>query len=217
MNEPVRRARLHLVSPAGDPELADADLVAAFVTGEDWAAWAIWSRHAPMVHRLLERALGPDGEAEDLTQDVFLNLFERMRALRDPSALRSFIYSFALRTLKRELRRRKVRRILRLSPSGQPPELPVSAADSEARQLLVRFYQLLDQLGAGERTAFVLRHMEGLKLEEIAESMGVSLATVKRRLSRASLAVSALVQADPSLSSYAGEQAIARGLFGVRS
>lgn len=200
---------LQLVTPEAEPDLDDAALVRAFSNGEEWAAHAIWARHAPMVYRLLERALGPSGEAEDMTQDVFLSTFSRLPGLRDSGALRSFIYSIALRTLKWQLRSRRVRRIVHLSPNGQPPEVPVRAADSEARQILVRFYALLDRLTVNERTAFVLRHMEGLKLEEVADRMGVSLATVKRFVARATQNVSALVASDRELSSYFREM---RGL-----
>ncbi len=193
---------IQLVTTENEPKVGDADLVHAFAKGESWAARAIWTRHAPMVYRLLERTLGPGGEAGDLTQDVFLSTFAALPGLRDSDALRSFIYSIALRTLKWELRRLRVRRILRLSPSGQLPEVPVREADSEARQLLARFYAVLDHLSANERTVFVLRHAEGFKLEEIAEHMGVSLATVKRWLKRGGRRVSALVEADHDLSSY---------------
>lgn len=155
-----------------------------------------------MVYRLLERSLGPNGEAEDLTQDVFLRTFAGLPALRDVDALRSFIYSVALRTLKWELRRRRVRRMLHLSDTGQLPDLPVRGVDSESRQILARFYALLERLSANDRTAFVLRHMEGWKLEEIANGMGVSLATVKRWVSRASQEVSSLVAADRELSAH---------------
>ena len=159
-----------------------------------------------MVYRLMDRALGPNGEAADLTQDVFLSAFAGLPALRDIGALRSFIFSIALRMLKWELRRRRVRRVLRLSPDGHLPEVPVRAADSEARQILRRFYALLDQLGTNERTAFVLRHMEGFKLEEVADHMGVSLATAKRWLSRGAESVSALVEADRELAGYFRER-----------
>jgi RNA polymerase sigma-70 factor (ECF subfamily) len=205
------RAVVQVVTPAADRDLDDVELVSAFVEGQAWAARAIWARHAPMVFRFLERALGPNGDADDLTQDVFLSTFVRLPTLRDRHALQSFIYSVAVRTLKWELRRRRVRRILQLSPSGRVPDVPVRAADSESRQILARFYLLLDRLGANERAAFVLRHMEGLKLEEIAERMGVSLATAKRWVSRSSQSVSALVAADRDLSSYAREL----GLRGV--
>jgi len=200
----VRRLGLpvQLVPSGAEPVPGDADLVRAFANGEGWAARAIWNRHAPMVYRLMERALGPTGEAEDLTQDVFLRTFSRLPTLRDVEALRSFVYSVAIRTLKWELRRRRVRRILHLSDSGHLPDLPVRGVDSESRQILARFYALLEQLGVNDRTAFVLRYMEGLKLEEVAERMGVSLATVKRWVSRASQDVSRLVEADRELSEY---------------
>lgn len=203
---------VQLVSPGAEPALADADLVRAFADGETWAARAIWNRHAPMVFRLLEHALGPNGEAEDLTQDVFLRTFSSLPSLRDTSALRSFIYSVALRTLRWELRRRRVRRILRLSDTGQLPEQPVRGVDSEARQILARFYGVLERLRVNDRTAFVLRHMQGLKLEEIAHTMGVSLATVKRWVSRAGLEVTAQVEADRELAAYFRE----RGGFHAR-
>jgi RNA polymerase sigma-70 factor, ECF subfamily len=202
--------RLHspvqLVTAGADSDPDDAELVRAFTNGESWAARAIWRRYAPMVFRLLERALGPEGEAEDLTQDVFLSTFARLPELRDGDALRSFIYSVALRTLKWELRRRRVRRILRLSDSGQLPDLPVRGTDSESRQLLVYFYALLEKIAVSARTAFVLRYIEGLKLEEIAERMGVSLATAKRWVARASRDVSALVEGDPELSACLAER-----------
>lgn len=190
---------------AGAPAASDdAELVRAFNQGESWAARAIWTRYAPMVFRLLERALGPHGDAEDLTQDVFLSTFARLPDLRDGDALRSFIYSVALRTMKWELRRKRVRRILHLSDNGQLPDLPIRGSDTEGRQLLAHFYSLLETVGVNERAAFVLRYMEGLKLEEIAERMGVSLATAKRWVARASRDVATLVEADPELSARLG-------------
>jgi RNA polymerase sigma-70 factor (ECF subfamily) len=68
---------------------------------------------------------------------------------------------------------------------------------------LRRFYAILDRLGAEERTAFALRHLEGFKLEEVAEALGTSLATAKRRLQRASAIVSRNVEGEPALAPYA--------------
>ncbi|MGC4089220.1 MAG: RNA polymerase sigma factor [Polyangiaceae bacterium] len=193
---------IRLPIPDVEPEHDDSALVRAFCIGETWAARAIWSRHSPMVFRLFERALGPNADAEDLTQDAFLSTFGGLHALRDHRALRSFIYSVALRILKWELRRRRVRRVLQLFPIDQLPDWPARAVDVEARQVLVRFYSLLDRLNVNERTAFVLRHMEEFTLEEVAERMGVSLSTAKRVIRSASLKVSALVAADRELSEY---------------
>jgi RNA polymerase sigma-70 factor (ECF subfamily) len=185
---------VQLVTAGGDSDPDDAELVRAS-TGES-GRLARFGVYAPMVFRLLGGARGRP-EAVHLMQDVF-ERFARLPMLRDGEALRSFIYSVALRTLKWELRRRRVRRILRLSDSGQLPDLPVRGTDSEARQLLAHFYALLEKIAVNDRAAFVLRYMEGFKLEEIAERMGVSLATAKRWVARASRDVSALVKRTPS-------------------
>ena len=104
-----------------------------------------------------------------------------------------------MRTLKWELRRRRVRRWVTLSDTGEVPDLSIPAVDHVSRQLLRRFYVVLDKLGAEERMMFVLRHIERLTLEEVSLSMGISLATVKRRLARTTQKIEALVDRDADL------------------
>jgi RNA polymerase sigma-70 factor (ECF subfamily) len=190
------------VTPSASSEPDDVALVRALVLHEEWAARLAWSRYAPMVYGLLDRALGSAGESEDLTQEVFLRVFARIHTLRDPNALRSFIYSSALRMLRWHLRAKRVRKLLSLSDSGDLPERPSPGIDNEGRDLLRRFYRMLDELGANDRTAFLLRQVEGLALEEIASLTGASLATVKRRIRRAADRVHALAQSDAELSLY---------------
>ncbi len=202
----VPRAPLRIVPRephTAEAHAEDVPLAEALIAGEAWAATATWNKHSPMVFRFLHRALGPRGEVEDLTQEVFLRVFANAGKLREPAALRSFVFSVAIRTLKWELRRRRVRRILQIGGLYDVPEPWVSAVDAESRQALRRFYAILDRLSVEERTAFALRHLEGEKLEDIAAALGVSLATVKRRLERASGIVSRAVGRDPALAAYA--------------
>jgi RNA polymerase sigma-70 factor (ECF subfamily) len=190
------------VSAAGLTEVDDATLARALVGGEGWAAPLAWRRFATMVRGFFQRALGPAGESDDLTQDVFFSVFAKIRYLREPSALRSFIYSAAVRRLRWHLRTKRIRSVLTLSRSGEVPEGTCAGADSEGRELLARFYRLLDALGTNDRTAYVLRFVEGMSLGEIAKATGASLATVKRRITRACAQMAVLVQADPDLSPY---------------
>ena len=199
----AHRPPLHLVRGREEEHPQDVELVDALVAGEAWAVTATWNKHAPMVFRFLHRALGSTADVEDLTQEVFVVVFARARELRNRDALRSFVYSVAVRMLKADLRRRRMRRIFALSSMADLPDHPVPALDAEARQALRRFYAILDRLGAEERSAFALRHLEGLKLEEVARALGTSLATAKRRLQRASAIVSRCVDADPALAPYA--------------
>jgi len=188
----------------------DVELVSALKAGEPDAPAVAWNRYAPLVFGICSRALGSDIEAEDLTQDVFSRLFARIDTLRKPSAFRSFVTSFAIRTLKRELRRRRTRRFLTLSATGDLPEAPTGFVSADNRYALQRFYHLLDKLSTRERLVLVLRHVEEMTLDEIAAAMSISLATVKRALRRANERASALVGDDAELQTFfttGGEEA----------
>jgi RNA polymerase sigma-70 factor, ECF subfamily len=198
----LRRTQLHIAPRGVEPHPEDHDLADALIAGDPWAATAAYQKHAPMVFRFLHRALGASGGAEDLTQEVFLQVFAKVRGLRNRDALRSFVFSVAIRTLKWELRRRRVRRLFQVSGFDRLPEPSVDALDAESRQGVRRLYAILDRLSAHERTAFVLRHIEQLTLAEIADATRVSLATVKRRLGRATQVVSDEMDRDPSLAPY---------------
>jgi RNA polymerase sigma-70 factor (ECF subfamily) len=189
---------------AGEARLSpeQIELVDALGRGEPWAAQEVWDRHAATVRRLMARALGPRPEVEDLTQEVFLRVFSRSGDIRDASALREFVIAVAVNVLKRELRRRWVRRKVSLSDSGSVPEIEAPGADPEAREALGRCYAILDKLGARERAAFVLRYMEERTFEEVATGLGVSLSTAKRLVSRSSERVGKHVGNDEGLRSF---------------
>jgi RNA polymerase sigma-70 factor, ECF subfamily len=195
-----------LFLPRGLTELDDGGLALALVRGDSSASRVAWTRFAPMVHRMLKRALGPAQDVEDIAQEVFLTFFRKVRGLRAPEALRAFIIAITSMTIRYELRRRALRRWLRL---GQDPvedvvDLNAVAADSEAREALRRFYVILDSVNPRDRTAFVLRFMEGLELTEVASALDISVATVKRRLGRVWERVARLVERDPVLRVYSG-------------
>jgi RNA polymerase sigma-70 factor (ECF subfamily) len=196
---------LHLVRSAEPPsKWSDADIVAGLRRGELLAQRIAWDRYAPTVYRLAHRALGSAEDARDATQDVLLCVFAKAANIDKPEALKAFVMSVMVRTLKYELRRRRMRRWLVLSDTGQVPESATTGPDYASRQLLRRFYAILDTLSAPARLVFVLRHIEGLTLEEVAETMDLSLATVKRRLSAATERISASVERDPDLARAMG-------------
>ena len=181
----LHRMRLVAASTEEAEGASDLDLARALIEGKSHAAELAWERYSPLVHRIVSRAIGPDAEVEDVTQEIFYRLFSRIGTLRKPEALRSFVISFAIRIVKWELRRRRARRWLTLSETGEVPDEQVMVMDA-----------LLDRLSTRERLVLVLRHVEGMTLDEIAEAMELSLATVKRALRRASLRVSQMVDTD---------------------
>ena len=75
--------------------------------------------------------------------------------------------------------------MLGLTDSGDYDHLPAEGAGAEDRALLARLYEVLDTIPVDSRIAWALRHIEGEKLEAVAELTGCSLATAKRRISAA--------------------------------
>jgi RNA polymerase sigma-70 factor (ECF subfamily) len=104
--------------------------------------------------------------------------------------------------MRRELRRHWLRRWLPGSTRGRAQDEARWLLDRPARLVLSRLYEVLDQLSPSDRVAFALRELEGLSYGEIAEILGKSLGSVKRKVNRASGRVEVLVRADPLLDHY---------------
>jgi len=187
---------------AGRGQPTDTELARALIAGEAWAIPATWNRFAPSVYGIANRAFGRATDAEDITQEVFYRLFARVHTLKEPSALRSFVVSFAIRIVKWELRRQRVRRFVRLADSGELPDVTAASVDIESRQVLQRFYGVLDRLGARDRLVFSLRYLEWLTLEEVAAAMELSLSTVKRSIAHSGQRVSAWIAGDRDLAAF---------------
>lgn len=191
-----------LVAVKEPAEVDDATLARSAIGGDPGAHTAIWDRYHPLVRRVLRRAMGPGHDVEDQVQEVFLRFYRNRAHLRNPSALRSFLFGISLRVAASEIRSRRIRGWLRLTPDGVLDEHPAPHADAEAREAVKRLYAILDRLDTSSRLAFVLHYIEGLELLEVASALDVSLATVKRRLARVSARVWAAAQGDRLLIDY---------------
>ena len=125
-------------------------------------------------------------------------MFRKAKTLRDPDRLRSFVFSFAVRVLRSALRR-KARGWLVFRRPEAFVDLGGETINMGARDLLRRFYALLDRLPAKHRLVFALRHLESMTVQEVAASMGLSESTVKRTLAHATNKLSRLVDSDLGL------------------
>ena len=179
----------------------DADLVHATLGGDPVPAAVIVKRHRPLVRGILRGSLrGPD--LEDGVQEVFARCFQCLPRLRDPSSLRSFIIGIALRLAAAERRRRRIRWREHLSATGELPELVAFEDDAEAREVAARTREILGGLLPESHRVLKLRFIHGMELTEVAEMMGVSLATAKRHLARASARFRAIAQGKPVVAQY---------------
>lgn len=163
---------------------SDGALVVAARAGERWAQEALFRRYGRMVNGMAFRILGRASDVDDLAQESFVQALTNLDKLENPNAFRSWLGGIVVRQAGKMLRRRKLRQRFGLERS-EPLDVETMigrTAPPDAASELRAVYQVLEQLPVESRVALVLRRVEGMKLEEVAERMNLSLATVKRRL-----------------------------------
>lgn len=168
-----------------DREASEIAFVEALRVGDPRARELLVERYMPLVERLVAGALGVDSDLTDVVQDVFVRVLEGVHKLKDPSALPRWIASLAVFTARGRIRRKRRWRWIRFVAPETLPEVPVRQADGDTRMAVRATYRALDMLPTDERLAFTLRFVAEMELTEVAAACQVSLATIKRRLSRA--------------------------------
>lgn len=201
-------ARLILFGTGSADEPDDEVLIQALRRRDPQASFVAWRRFAPLVTRTVRRLMGPGGDEEDLSQEVFLRFFRNVPALRASSAVRSFLLGICIRVVRQEVRRRWLRRWLRLTDRGGLPDVAGPEVDQEARQVVRRYYEILDQVSAEGRSLFVTRHIEGLGLADVAALHGLSVSTAQRKLARVTERIATLARRDPLLADYLRERGV---------
>jgi RNA polymerase sigma-70 factor (ECF subfamily) len=175
-------SRSHLRVVHTDPvQVASPEGPSAAVTFD-----VLFQRYARTVAAVASRLLGrDDDEVDDVVQDVFWLASRRMHRLQDVDGARGWLVTATTRIVRRRLRRRWWRGLFRAQVPA--PDLPAPGATPEEKALLARLYRVLEGLPIEERLAWVLRHLEGERLEDVARACGCSLATAKRRIAAAQL------------------------------
>jgi RNA polymerase sigma-70 factor (ECF subfamily) len=194
----------------------DVLLAHHLIEGRAEAALSAWRRFHPLVETTLRRMLGPGGDLQDLTQEVFLRFFTKVGDLKKVESLRPFVMAIAIRRAQEEIKRRRVRRWFAPLLGNTILGPTTTEMDPETRQAIVHLYRVIDRLNLMDRTIYILRYIEGLEQAQISEALGVSISTVRRRLDRLAKRVNHLMSADPVLAEYV-ESGRAAAVLGPRS
>ncbi len=170
---------------------------------EERALAELFDRYSRRLERVLLRVLGPDPDLSDVVQDSFEQAMRSLgRFEGDAADLGAWLNRIAINVAKNRLRYRRVRRWLGTSVSYESSEVASRVASPDVVHAMQRTYEMLEGLPAQERIAFTLRFIDGMQLTEIAESTGMSLATVKRRLTKARERVARHARNDAVLSGW---------------
>ena len=149
---------------------------------------ALFERFAPGLAGMLERLLGSLADAEDALQDTFVVALGEIDQLREPAAVGAWLTRIAVHQAQRRFRRRRLLRLVGLDRAirdASLDELVAPTTPPDVRDTLRQLSEHLNALPDALRLPWMLRHVEGESLPEVARACGCSLATAKRRIAAA--------------------------------
>jgi RNA polymerase sigma-70 factor (ECF subfamily) len=163
--------------PAAEP-LTD---VARAAAGDVRAFEDIYRTHLPRVHGLVRRMTG-GRDADELTQDVFVRLWQKLGSFRGDSSFTTWLHRLAVNVVIERFRTDQTRRARMHDGEGI---FDMLAAPPQTRDIGMDFEAALEKLPDGAREIFVLHDVEGYKHHEIATLLEISAGTSKAQLHRA--------------------------------
>jgi len=171
---------------------SDAQLIYRVLSGDDEAFTALVRKHQKGVHALAWRKLGDFHLAEDITQDVFFQVYKKLSTLKNPNQFTGWLYVIANRLCKNwHLKNKAVVKSMEEVPVLEMQRMSYDRYLSEKnekegrerRHKIVK--KLLEKLPESERTVVTLYYLGEMTAKEIGNFLGVSVNTITSRLHRA--------------------------------
>jgi RNA polymerase sigma-70 factor (ECF subfamily) len=177
---------------ANSPDFALAQIAAK---GNISAFELLYERYHRRTYSLCLRMTNSQTEAEDLTQEVFIQLFRKIGSFRGDSAFSTWLHRLTVNQVLMYFRRRSVKNE-KTSESGEMPEQTVSGTENPRKMPVldrIALKNAVAQLPPGYRNVFVLHDVEGYEHEEVARLLGISVGTSKSQLHKARLKLRGLL------------------------
>lgn len=174
----------------------DVMLAQAAGRGDMPAFEELYNRHHRRVYSLCLRMLQNPVEAEDLTQEVFIQLYRKIGSFRGDSAFTTWLHRMTVNQVLMHFRKRSVK-FEKTTEEGETPVQIVAGTENPGNMKIVDKIAIdnaIDQLPPGYRSVFVLHDIEGYEHEEIARMMGCSVGTSKSQLHKARLKMRRLLK-----------------------
>ena len=174
----------------------DFELTQAAANGNMVAFEEIYNRHHRRVYSICLRMLQNATEAEDLTQDVFIQLHRKIGSFRGDSAFTTWLHRLTVNQVLMHFRKRNVK-FEKTTEEGETPTQIVGGTENPRKMPVVdkiAIENAIGQLPNGYRNVFVLHDVEGYEHEEVARILGCSVGTSKSQLHKARLKLRKLLQ-----------------------
>lgn len=192
---------------------ADLDLVQRVQRGDSEAFATLFYAHKPRIYSVCLRMTNNTAEAEDLTQDAFLQVYRKLATFRGDSALSTWLYRVAVNTVLMHFRKKALRQISLDEPCRQKDGRAVRREYGIRDERLtgsvdrIALGRAIRELPAGYRRIFLLHEVEGYEHQEIAQLLHCSVGNSKSQLHKAKQRIQELLAnaADGSLKRSKGK------------
>jgi RNA polymerase sigma-70 factor (ECF subfamily) len=193
--------------PLHSPPLGVEQLVKSSQQGDRAAFTELFRRHRSDVTRLVFRMLGPTADAEDVVQEVFLQVHRSLAEFRGQAKFTTWLHRVTVNVVLMVRRAARSRPTFAGDPGvdQEPDRSLLPDEDAARRQRIDAFRRLLDRLPEKKRTVFILHELEGKTPLEIADIVDAPVLTVRTRLFYARRELEEMMRADPTLAHIADE------------
>jgi len=173
----------------------DLDLVRASAAGDAAAFERLYTQYNRRVYSICLRMLGNATEAEDLTQDVFVQLFRKIGSFRGESAFTTWLHRMTVNQVLMHFRKRGVRHEATTDDGELPVQIEVGTDRPSNMPIIdsIALERAIAELPRGYRTVFVLHDVEGYEHEEVAKMLGCTVGTSKSQLHKARMRIRSLL------------------------
>lgn len=178
------------------PDASDYDLTQASAKGNIAAFEILYERYHRRTFSLCLRMTKNRAEAEDLTQEVFIQLFRKSGSFRGESAFSTWLHRMTVNQVLMHFRKRSVKSE-KTSQDGELPEQIVPESKDRKRMPVldrIALRRAVDELPPGYRNVFTLHDVEGYEHSEVARILGISVGTSKSQLHKARLKLRMLLK-----------------------
>lgn len=171
----------------------DSAVVAQVLAGDRDAFRVVVERHSQSLFRLAYRMTGNEQDAEDVVQETFLRAYRRLNKFESRSSFSTWLYRIAVNCSLDQSRKRRQQDDRQVSPNPELPDpmLALPSTDPSSERLAIsaevrrKVEATLNELTEKEKAAFVLRHYEGMSIEEVGRAMGLRANAAKNNIFRA--------------------------------
>ena len=190
------------VAEVEKPKPTDFELAQKSAAGDMEAFEELYRRHFRRVYALTLRMTNNPDEAEDLTQDIFIQLQKKIGSFRGDSAFTTWLHRMTVNQVLMHFRRRKSRPEF-TTEEGETPVQIVRGTENQNKMPVVDRIILenaISKLSPGYRSVFILHDVEGHEHEEVARILNIAVGTSKSQLHKARMKLRSLLKQQISLS-----------------